>query len=52
MKVKKHFYLRPFNASPLQLRFSVLIHFLIFHKYVAIKLPLYKYIGEQLNYKT
>ena len=25
--------------------------FLVLYKYVTIKLPLYKYIGEQLNYK-
>ena len=37
------------DVSLLQLRFSVLIHiqnFLIFYKYVTIKLSLYKYIGE------
>ena len=50
--MKKHFYLKGFNINLLQLRFSVQIHiFFIFYKYVTIKLLLYKYIEEQLNYK-
>ena len=52
--MKNHFYLKRFDVSLLQLRFSVLIQisiFLIFYKYVTIKLSSYKYIGEQINYK-
>ena len=55
MKAKKLFYLKHFDLSLPQLRFSVLMHIknflLIFYKYITIKLSLYRHIGEQLNQK-
>ena len=52
MKVKKHFYLK-ISSSIVKIFCSDthLKNFLIFYKYVTIKLSSYKYIWEQLNYK-
>ena len=56
MKVKKTFLLDTFRrmsstvkvfCSDTNLKFLILI----FYKYTPIKVSLYKYIGEQLNYK-
>ena len=55
MKVKKHFYLKCFDVSLLQLRYSVLIHIQNFFDILQVcynkVFVLCKYLGEQSNYK-
>ena len=49
MKVKKHFYLKRFDVSLLQLRFSVLIHIL---KYFDILQVYYNKININKHWRT